>query len=423
AMAKRLDGADDPARGIARSVVVVILVLLGVVLAGAGSIVARAGTAALIMGGTGQPDPAAIPSYMQNVEIYYIDPNTSCKVATCQLVSTFTPEQFWPIPHWGGLKGLKFDKSVAEGAVDLNAALLSQLVADPGGSLVVFGYSQSADIVTIEKRDLASASSTVKSQLSFVVIGDPNRPNGGILERFAPLSIPILGFTFDGAMPTDTGISTTDIAFQYDIAADFPEYPIDILADLNSLVGLGIHGSYPNTIDGYTPAELQQAMADPNNRQVYGDTTYITIPALNLPLLQPLRNFGVATGTSALITPLADLIQPTLQVLVELGYNRSIPYGQPTRFGLFPPIKPVELASELVAAAGAGVSAARADIAAKRALQTPDTTTPGTTIPALIATTSPVPLTTTQAGISRPPAHPVTTAAKDGGSAKRRGAH
>jgi PE-PPE domain len=103
-------------------------------------------------------------------------------------------------------------------------------------------------------------------------------------------------------------------------------------------------------------------MNDPSNRQTYGDTTYITIPAMNLPLLQPLLDIGIDTGTSWLTKPIVDLIQPTLRVLIELGYNRSIPYGQPTPAGLFPAIDLVALAANLAAAVGQGIRDALTDL-------------------------------------------------------------
>ena len=52
--------------------------------------------------------------------------------------------------------------------------------------------------------------------VSFVLIGNPNRPNGGILQRFEGLTVPFAGITFDGATPTNTDFKTVDITRQYD---------------------------------------------------------------------------------------------------------------------------------------------------------------------------------------------------------------
>jgi PE-PPE domain len=346
---------------------------------------AQAATTALIMGGSGLGDPTEInalglhipmPNYVPNVENYYIAPNSSCQPATCQLVPVITPEGLLP-PIIGSIT---FDPSVAQGVTKLHTALQSQLNADPGGQVVIFGYSQSGDIITKTLRNFAADPTSAPSpqQVSFVVAGDTNRPNGGILSRFPGLYIPGLNTTFDGAAPTNTGYTTTDIAFEYDPVADFPQYPINVLADLNSLVGfLDVHATYPNPYlplppgipffptalpDGYTPQQLQQAMNDPANRQTYGDTTYVTVPAINLPILQPFLDIGTDTGTSWAIKPLVDLIQPALRVLVDLGYDRNIPYGQPTPAGLFPTINPSTLATSLSAAVSEGIHDALADV-------------------------------------------------------------
>ena len=186
--------------------------------------------------------------------------------------------------------------------------------------------------------------------------------------------------TADGATPTDTGYQTTDIAFQYDPIADFPQYPINLLADLNSVFAyFTAHGGYPNPYgpgafgvplfattlpNGYTEDELHAAMNDPANRQTYGDTTYITIAPKYLPILQPLVDVGLLTGTSALINPVVDLVQPTLKTIIELGYDRTIPYGQPTTFAVLPTIDPSAVASDLAVAVDKGVHDALADLGA-----------------------------------------------------------
>ncbi|WP_322789297.1 PE-PPE domain-containing protein [Mycolicibacterium sarraceniae] len=58
---------------------------------------------------------------------------------------------------------------------------------------MVFGYSQSARIATIVKRDLIAQSDGAEPSASFVLIDNPNRPNGGIMERFSGLHIPVWG--------------------------------------------------------------------------------------------------------------------------------------------------------------------------------------------------------------------------------------
>lgn len=103
------------------------------------------------------------------------------------------------------------------------------MATNPGSRVVIFGYSQSSDIATILKAQLGSDPT----------IGNTNRPDGGLFTRFPGLHLPILNITFNPpSTPTDTGYATTDIAFQYDPIADFPQYPPNILADLNAVAGV-----------------------------------------------------------------------------------------------------------------------------------------------------------------------------------------
>jgi hypothetical protein len=360
-----------------RRFVTTSIALIGIVLASISltPLLAQAATTALIMGGSGQGDPTGFTNYIPHVASYYIAPNSTCQPDSCRLVPVSTPGGVIP-PFIGNLT---YDLSVAEGVLDLRAALDSQLADHPGEPVVIFGYSQSADIVTQTMRNLAADPATAPptDQVSFVVIGNTNRPNGGILARAPGVHVPVLELTFDGATPTDTGYQSTDIAFQYDPIADFPQYPINLLADLNSIFAyFTAHGGYPNPYgpgsfgiplfattlpNGYTEDELHAAMNDPANRQTYGDTTYITIAPKYLPILQPLVDIGLLTGTSGLINPIVDLVQPTLKTLIDLGYDRTIPYGQPTTFGLLPKLDPAKVMNDLAAAVDKGVRDAVAD--------------------------------------------------------------
>lgn len=315
---------------------------------------------ALVMGGTDQPDPEKLGDYLPDVHTTFLDPFTACSPTDCDLKGVVYPAEFWPFPQWGGLEGQKYDRSVAEGVVNLEAALRRQYLEDPDEPVVLFGASQSATVVTFVKRKLATHPEGMPAQVQIVLIGNPNRPNGGLLARFAPLTIPVLEFTGSGGTPTDAGMPTTDIAFQYDIAADFPKYPLNLFALLNSIIGIDIHGDYLLNRNGYTEAELQAAMQDPANQQIHGDTTYITIPTKRLPLLAPLRQLGVDRNATAVTEPLAALLEPTLRVLVELGYDRGAGYGRASGFGLLPRVDPVRLTTDLVTAVSTGLRDARA---------------------------------------------------------------
>lgn len=367
-------------RILARPSIITLLTMIGTALLSVVSTVTAAITltaTALIVPGTGTPNANIVAGYLQNAENYYITPfNPACSAASnCTLQGIDYPAQFWPIPlaGWGGLTGAKWNVSTGQGIANLNTALQAVLpTATADDPVVIMGYSQGGNIVSRYKRTLANLTDEQKSALSFVMIGNTNRPNGGLFERLAFLgTVPILDATFGLPAPTNTGIKTTDIAFQYDGVSDFPLYPLNVLADLNAIFGFWyVHGTYlaPNAHDetdlpdGYTEAELEAALADPANQRTYGDTTYITIPTRTLPLVQPLLDIGYTTHTIAIMRPLVDLISPVLRVLIDTGYNRGMNPGVPAPFELAPLLNPITLAINLVKAAGQGVQAAINDL-------------------------------------------------------------
>ena len=363
-------------RKTARSIVLALLTLVSAVALGvvstmsAGFSLAAATTAtALIMGGSGTPDPDQELGYVPNVSSYYIFPNSACQPHNCKLQSVVTPEEAWPL--YGGPTALTWKQSVLEGVEIYDAKVRKRLLTDDT-KVVMFGYSQSGAIVAIEKRALADDPTIPPEQiekLELVVIGNVSRPNGGLNVRL-PLTIPIIEFPFGPSMPTDTTIETTDIALKWDIIADAPLYALNGLAMLNALIGgpgFGIvHGTYPNPegepptglVGGYTQAEWQAVMDNPDafaaaypdvvNVQKFGDTKYITVAPKVLPLLVPLHNNGLGF--------VADLVEPALRVIIEeTGYDRSIPYGQPTPFRLIPIFDPIKLTLDVIAAIPEGI--------------------------------------------------------------------
>ena len=331
------------------------------------SATAHAATA-VIMGPTFMPDPAADPDYLRVVALNFLGPTTNCTIGNCTLVPLTTPAEFWPIT---GLDDLPFDQSITTGLQLLTAELEAQIAAAATEPVVFFGNSQSATLLTLAKRTLADLAPVDKSRLIFVLLANPNRPNGGLLGRAAQTSDPTAeasaaGTTDAGttpagtvaavATPTDTGISTIDITFQYDAVADYPAYPSNFLSVLNTLAGARIHSGSTTTLNGYTEAELTAAISDPANRQIYGDTMYITIPAKSLPLVDLLRTFGAENRLSNFTTPIADLIEPTVRLLVELGYDRTS-YGQAQPFRPLPASNQLQLDALTSAAASAGLEA------------------------------------------------------------------
>jgi len=391
------------ARSLAHTMVVALAAALCTVLTAIGGTLTAAVTltaTALIVPGTAVPNPATVPGYMENAVDYYVSPTTASCASVCIPEPVPYLAQFWPFPWegWGGLSGAKLDESVASGVAQLTSDLVGTNNPSPQSPVVIFGYSQGATVASIEKSQLSMLSPEDQADINFVLIGNPNRPNGGLFERLAMFgTVPILDATFGMPTPTNTDMSTVDVAFQYDGVADFPLYPINLLADLNATLGFWyIHGSYlapdgrnPDELpNGLTPTELAAAIADPANQQhlAGSDTTYVLIPTPNLPLLQPLREFGASTHTEFLTTPLIDLIQPALGVLIETGYDRSLPYGQPAPFRLIPLVNPITLTVDLVNAIGQGIRDAAADIGGQASTsQSPASVVPTAAVVAPIA--------------------------------------
>lgn len=295
------------------------------------------GRTALILSSTGTPRPPF--DYMQQVYDRYIAPH----YLGYAFSGLYTPAQFQP---WTGIPSLTYDQSVAEGAGYLHTAIMQQVAA--GNDVVVLGFSQGASVATLEMRHLASLPAGVApspDQLSFVLLGNPNNPNGGILARFPGLYLQSLGLTFNGATP-DTDYATTIYTTQYDGFADFPKYPLNILADVNAL--LGIYYSH-SLYYGLTPEQVASGIVLPVSSPDT-NTTYILLPNEDLPLLQPLR--GIVPE------PLLDLIEPDLRAIIELGYDRTGYADVPTPAALFPVhIDPIAVPPQIGAAIGGPLTA------------------------------------------------------------------
>ncbi|HEX7321760.1 MAG TPA: PE-PPE domain-containing protein [Mycobacterium sp.] len=173
-------------------------------------------------------------------------------------------------------------------------------------------------------------------------------------------SIASLGMTFSGATPV-TDYPTAIYTGEYDAIADFPRYPLNLLPDLNALLGfLVVHTTYPTL----TADQLASAVQVPTSDGYDGAATYYMVPTENLPLLDPVRSIPVVGPV------VADLLQPDLRVLVNLGYGDP-DYGWmnddanvPTPLGLFPSLNDLAKVPELLAAGTvAGIQKAISDLA------------------------------------------------------------
>ena len=292
---------------------------------------AAAENIALIMGGSGTPIPSA--NYIELAFTKYVEPHAPVGTIPEQLV---TPEGLYPITPYPYVKVLPLSVSVQEGNQILYDEVLRQLADD--NTLTIFGYSQSAIISSLvmdpNNTDCVNTPSCgidPDTPVNFVLIGNEMNPNGGFLSRFPGLNLPSLGIPFYGPTPEDS-FPVANYMLEYDGFADFPQYPGNFLSSLNAALGIGfVHGTYLQL----TPEQLATAIELPTTSETQ---KYYVIPTENLPLLAPLRAIPVIGE------PLADLLQPALRVIVNLGYGDP-KYGWSqglanvdTPFGVFPDV-------------------------------------------------------------------------------------
>ena len=243
------------------------------------------------------------------------------------------PENAYP---FGGVKQLTFEQSVNEGLQILDPAIQQQLAQ--GNTVNVYGYSQGAVVASLEMAKLQAEGvpGGPNSPVSFTIVGDPMNPNGGFYERFAGLQLPSLGINFYGATPS-TPYPTQIYTIEYDGYADFPRYPLNFLSDINALSSQNHFYYHVLTTQQLNSMAIQLPTSGPTT------TTYYMIPSNNLPLLGPIR------GLPFIGNPLADLLQPDMTYLVNLGYGdprygwSTGPANVPTPAGLFPPLSSFQM--------------------------------------------------------------------------------
>ena len=357
-------------------VAAVVLTLMTTATTAGLALAAAAGATALIMGGTGHP-LSTPPDTLDYVEFYtgvavnnYIapasrkTPATGMPVGPYNRVAVITPEQF--APDYGTLT---YDESVEQGVVALNNCIRATgCVYNPGlgseppsaaDSFVVFGFSQSSTIAMVQKRNLAAEYAAGQGpDVSFLVLANGNRPNGGFLARgpqgfTIPWPLKYAGATFSGPAPTNTQYATVDFARQYDGWSDFPLNPLNLLADANAFMGI----TYLHVSDD-SVSYLGISLDDPStiNQGRYGDTTYYLAPTPILPLLIPVEHVPLIGYA------LADALDPPLRVLVEAGYNRALSPGQPAGWNLLYLPNPIKLTADFLVAIPVGVDNGMQDL-------------------------------------------------------------
>jgi hypothetical protein len=367
---------------IIRSMAAALLALFGTVVLAVAWTAATAvqlTATALIMGGTFHPlstpldDPVSyINPYLENAVDGLINPAEGTVPGTDAgaispvedsdaVYAVITPEEFFP------LFGTRtFDKSVHDGLVNLQSCVRGtgcvvnregQLDPQPplgpptaGEDFVIFGYSQSAVIASLLKRDLIENPREPGASTSFFLLSNPMRPNGGILARSPfEFTIPIIGVTFVGATPTNsceaaTCMPTVDVAPQYDpMGGDAPASLTNVLAIINAAAGYYyLHGE--SQFSSFDDALYQGS---------YGDTDYYLYPTKRLPILMPFSGFVPSPILTALNAP--------LQAAIEGAYRRDINPGVVTTVSLLPFHDPIRTIINILLAIPTGIDDALAE--------------------------------------------------------------
>jgi hypothetical protein len=257
---------------------------------------------ALIMGFAGTPDPSE--SYVNEVMSLFINgtpnfPGQPTFSGYDPVVQVTTEDN----DYYTGL---------TQGVAQLDQGIAQYL---PDGNVVVFGYSESSSVATQEmiNLDALTVGQPNPADLTFVLAEDLNNPNGGIDARFPLTGLP--------ATPADTPYDTDIYSIEYSGVADFPNYPADPFALANSMAGyIYLHPFLlPGWPTSFETSALANAVLEPTSAGYAGATEYFLIPTQDLPLLEPLREVPL------LGPAMADMMQPDLRVLVDLGYDRADP--------------------------------------------------------------------------------------------------
>ena len=293
-------------------------------------------TEAIILGGTGVPTQPA--TNVANIMTTYIEkafPNATSTTVTM-------PNDLGPL-----VGNLSWNQSVSTGATALGQAITAGTAN--GGHVVVWATSQSSTVATLEIDHLMATGSPCVNQLSFILTGDPNNPDGGIFSRFPGLNIPQIGLSSSPATPANNPYQTLIFSDQYDGVSNFPAHPLNLISDANAVAGF-LFGEHSYSY--LTPDQVSGAI----NLGTSGSTTYYLNLTDNLPLLEPLRWYGGTYGNA-----LADLIQPDLRVIVDMGYGNfgGIDTTPATVFDI--PNLPV-IGQDLVAGTVQGISAFDVDL-------------------------------------------------------------
>ena len=200
-----------------------------------------------------------------------------------------------PVPYRSG--------AIGRGALEEGVTLLHKALLDNASApVIVLAYSQGGMIATpwLEKYGAAMdrGADHPENEVILVLFGSPQNGMGGLG--------PAVGSRTRTPTPTDTGYTIIEISRQYDPESDYPLKHGNLFAAMNAM------SAFSRVHTDYTQVDIY----DPNNLVAQrGGTFYLLIPTKDLPILAPLRAFGLKT--------LAASISEWLKPLIDSAYDRS----------------------------------------------------------------------------------------------------
>ncbi|MGO9158009.1 PE-PPE domain-containing protein [Mycobacterium sp.] len=194
-------------------------------------------------------------------------------------------------------------KSVATGANNLDAAIRAN-----NGPMTVVGLSQGAEVITEEQLRLEhDPTAPPPDQITFIKVSDP----AIVLRRLFRPGTHLPYFDYTVPPPVESQYNTVNVVAQYDFVGDPPDHWSNLLAVLNSGMGLQ-HSMVAFSDPASVPPQNIAAMTNSRGATV---TTY-RVPEQELPLTTTLRQLGV---------PNADSLDPVMRPIVDSAYNRNNP--------------------------------------------------------------------------------------------------
>ena len=233
------------------------------------------------------------------------------------------------------------DESIETGVNMTKEAIDPPSMPIVDGKIVVAGLSLGSITADAVQRSLdADPHRPPSDQVTFIVSGDPSRvtPFSTGIGSFLPegFRIPLLGWTVTRP-EANSNYDTVVVVGEYDVTADFPDRPWNVLALVNSVFGFAYsHG--PSALSSPTVVPEENIRVTTNDNKAT-TTTYL-VPQPTLPMLRPFSRVAPRVVNAA-----NNILKP----IVDRGYSRydaqngnQMPYLQPTD-GLPRLVKPAKV--------------------------------------------------------------------------------